>query len=523
MEEHLKVLITTSGLGHRLGDITRFTNKSLVRVGKKPALSYIIEAYPQDTDFVITLGHFGNQVKQFLQLAYPDHNFQFVTVDNYDGPGSSLCYSILQAKNYINSPFIFHACDTLVTESIPLSNKNWLGGCKTKNSANYVSFDTNGKFVNKLKEKGELNYDYSYIGLAGIYNYQEFFQALEEIYNQNPKNNQLSDVNALRQIIGLGLGFEYKEFKEWLDIGNVDGLKHAREVIPDKFEILDKLGESIFIFNDFVIKFFADEKICRNRVLRGKLLKGLVPEIIDSSDNFYKYKFSDGKLMANNATEDNFKDLLEWLKNYLWIEKSSDNFYDICLDFYFKKTKERINKFLTETGTEDITCQINGTLIPSINEMLNLIDWDWLCKEPPFQFHGDNILDNILILPNNEFCLLDWRQDFGGSLECGDLYYDLAKLNHNLVFNHDIVNRNLFTINISTKEIECDILRSHNLIQCQKILNKFLSENGFDIKKVQVLTALIWINMAPLHHYPLNQFLFYFGKLNLYKALNEIA
>ena len=38
-----KVLLTTSGLGSRLGNLTKFTNKSLVRVGDKPAISYIIE------------------------------------------------------------------------------------------------------------------------------------------------------------------------------------------------------------------------------------------------------------------------------------------------------------------------------------------------------------------------------------------------------------------------------------------------------------------------------------------------
>ena len=70
MEEH-KVLITTSGLGSRLGSLTDFTNKSLVRVGDKPALSHIIESYSPGTQFVITVGHYSNHVKEFLELAYP--------------------------------------------------------------------------------------------------------------------------------------------------------------------------------------------------------------------------------------------------------------------------------------------------------------------------------------------------------------------------------------------------------------------------------------------------------------------
>ena len=80
-----KVIVTTSGLGSRLGNITDYTNKCLVRIGDKPAISYIIESYPTDTEFVITLGHYGDYVKQFLELAYPTYNFSFVNIDKYSG------------------------------------------------------------------------------------------------------------------------------------------------------------------------------------------------------------------------------------------------------------------------------------------------------------------------------------------------------------------------------------------------------------------------------------------------------
>ena len=112
----LTVLLTTSGVGSRLGELTKHTNKCLVRVDDKPAISHIIESYPDNTNFVITLGHFGSHVEQFLSLAYPDKNFTFVNVDKYEGEGSSLGYSIYQCKEAINSSFIYHACDTIVKD-----------------------------------------------------------------------------------------------------------------------------------------------------------------------------------------------------------------------------------------------------------------------------------------------------------------------------------------------------------------------------------------------------------------------
>ena len=60
-----------------------------------------------------------------------------------------------------------------------------------------------------------------------------------------------------------------------------------------------------------------------------------------------------------------------------------------------------------------------------------MIDFEWLSQAKQHQFHGDFILDNI-IKTKNGYSLLDWRQDFSGLLRAGDMYYDLAKLNHNL-------------------------------------------------------------------------------------------
>jgi len=106
MEEY-KVLITTSGIGSRLGNLTTYTNKCLVRVGDKPAISYIIESYSINTKFIITLGHYGTHVKQFLKLAYPNHNFKFVNIDKFQGKGSSLGFLFYKLKNIYNVLLFF--------------------------------------------------------------------------------------------------------------------------------------------------------------------------------------------------------------------------------------------------------------------------------------------------------------------------------------------------------------------------------------------------------------------------------
>ena len=142
------VLITTSGVGSRLGNLTKYTNKSLIVVGSKPVIAQIIDKYPPDTNFVITLGYYGNHVREFLTLCYPEISFRFIEVNPFDGPRSSLGYSILCARDYLQEPFIFHASDTLILNSeIPQADTNWVAGFKGIDATNYASFDTQGEII----------------------------------------------------------------------------------------------------------------------------------------------------------------------------------------------------------------------------------------------------------------------------------------------------------------------------------------------------------------------------------------
>ena len=257
MEEY-KVLITTSGIGSRLGDLTTYTNKSLIRISDKPAISHIIEHYPKDTFFVITLGHFGSYIKEFLKLTYPDKNFTFVKVDNFEGPGSSLGHSILQAKSELQCPFIFHASDTILTkeDTIPSLEHNWCAGAYKEETSQYRTLRINNDLIDAINEKGEINFDYSYIGLCGIKDYELFWNNLENL----PNTHSLSDVHVINEMLN-NVTFNFHKINNWLDIGNTNELDKTRRYFGSSIKVLDKDNESIYFFNNFVIKFFSDSNI----------------------------------------------------------------------------------------------------------------------------------------------------------------------------------------------------------------------------------------------------------------------
>ena len=188
--------------------------------------------------------------------------------------------------------------------------------------------------------------------------------------------------------------------------------------------------------------------------------------------------------------------LLEWSRINLWKETTCENFFDNCKKFYYDKTIDRINLFKSKKEHIDYEI-INNLNIGKINELINIL------------------------YKNNNFYLIDWREDFGGDQESGDMYYDLSKLQHNIYFNHKNIEQGLFFIDyIDESSCKLDLKCNFFLINQLDEFNKFINKYNYDKRKINILTSLIWINMAPLHEYPLSNFLFNFGKYNLYLSIN---
>ncbi len=238
--EQYKVLLPTSGTGSRLKEITANTNKALLSLHGKPTITYIIDSYPQEVTFVVTLGYLGNSVKTFLETNYPDRQFEFVWVDKYKGPGSSLGYSILKAQKELQCPFVFHACDGIFIEKIPPPDHNWIGGFvedwdrSILALAEYRSHRMNDGNIVSFIERGVPGFDSLHIGLDGIRDYKLWWQVLEEVVHNDPHNTQISDVPILDLMMKRGAKFSWIPFKVWLDIGNLPGLTRAKEYLSEK-------------------------------------------------------------------------------------------------------------------------------------------------------------------------------------------------------------------------------------------------------------------------------------------------
>jgi len=518
-----KVCIPCAGIGSRLGGLTEFLNKSLVSIGTRPTLSHIIDQFPLDTEFVIALGHKGDLIREFMTIAYPHCKVNYVEISNFDGPESGLGLSLQSCKKYLQQPFIFTSCDTLVEETIPPPTENWMGYSTVDNISPYRSISIESEFVKSINEKNnsQITSKNAYIGLAGIFDYHYFWLSMEQ---GGYDAIMIGEAFGLRSLVTSGVkAYEFT----WHDTGNIISLNETRLRYKNKQDpnILDKSNESIWFINNKVIKFSDDINFIANRIKRGYTLSGFVPYINEISLHMYSYIKVEGNVLSEVVNLKLFDLFLNHCINF-WELHTYDNnetilFNKSCYSFYYNKTIERVNLFYDISNKIDGTEIINGIQMPKLDTLLKAVDWEWLSKGTPVRFHGDLHFENVLFSEdNNNFIFLDWRQDFAGNLESGDIYYDFAKILHGLIISHEIISANLFSVNWQSNSIQFDFHRKEKLVNCEKYFYTWLELNGYDCKKVKILTAIIFLNISALHHYPYNELLYILGKFML---RNEVA
>ena len=517
------VVIPTAGIGSRLGKLTKFLNKSLISVSNKPSISHIIEKFPKETDFIIPVGYKSNLVREFLELAHPDLRFQFIEVSPFSGEGSGLGLSLLSCKQYLQKPFIFISCDSLVREEIPLIDKDWMGFGKAEKVDQFRKVYIDKSIVLDICEKNieATKNHYPYVGIAGIHSYEEFWS------NMDKGGNEAIEVGESFGLKGLlPKKIEAIEFS-WNDTGSLDGLEKANKEYYDKDSpnILKKENETIWFVNNKVIKFSDDINFIKNRILRAEKIKEFIPKIVNSKRNMYSYEKVEGLTLSKAVTKKVFKDFLKFSERFF--EKISlsneelKSFRNSCNEFYKIKTFQRVDLFLSSFQEKDLSQVINGQNIPKVKDLLDNLDWNYLSEGEPSRFHGDYHFENVIwSKDSNKFTLLDWRQEFAGSIEIGDVYYDLAKLLHGLIISHEIIDKGYYEIKWDDNKVDFDFLRNQKLILCERLFYDWLDENGYDGKKVKILTSLIFLNIAALHHNPYSHLLFALGKMMLNDEIN---
>ncbi len=509
-----KVFIPSAGIGTRLNKSLNGLNKALVSVNNKPAISHIIDKFNPSIPIIVAVGHLGDTLIQYLDHAYPGRDITIIET-SYNGLGQTM----IECKDYLQCPFVFCTNDTIVLEEIPPPDENWMGYSETIPEDEYRTITIDGDYIHEILEKNRqsIGVRLPYIGLAGIKDYKQFWKHLRQGISSGSISQ--GESYAFRKILK-DADIKGHPFT-WYDIGTEEKYRETeKDFNTGEHVILPKAHEAIWFVNDRVVKYFNDKDIVTQRVHRATDLKGYVPNILQVSDNMYSYNYTAGKILSYNTTFPVFEKLLFELKTFWTPKKAPSGFEQRCHDFYYKKTKDRIAKYNSRYSYIDKEEKINGITTPKLSKLLDRINWDVFFDAIPVRFHGDLHFGNIILGDDESFILLDWRQNFG-DMGIGDVYYDLAKLMHGIIVSHGLINKNMFSIEVDGDMVSMELMRTQQLIDIESRFKQFIIEEGYDLKKVYILTALIYLNIAALHHHPYSVFLYYFGKNLLFQHLGD--
>ena len=522
MKKNYKVVILAAGSGTRLKPETDFYNKALITIGNKTALSRIIELFDDDVEIVIAVNHKADIVKDFCQIAYSDRDISFVDVDNI-GQGYGPGYALLFCKEYLQCPFYFFTCDTLVDkEELPDLTINWVGINHIEGNPTFYSKviieNVKTMLVHSYSWTSEHDAEtYAFIGCAGIRDYKQYFKNLD-----NAKIIR-NEKQILSGFIGLETYGSY--FKSWRDVGTRESLEKVRKGYDD-VNPFRKIDEFTVEANNKIIKFNASKKWISDRLIRSRILNKLVPES-NVRGSFLYYDKVEGDLLSNilNKKLDTvlFIKFLNWCSENLWtdIVIDEDSTKEIAAEFYYFKTLERMKQLYSTTDIKDGEDVINGLKTRHLEQLLDLVKSHLIYMLPKI-FHGDLHTGNVIVGDDKKFHLIDWRQNMNGRIDVGDMYYDLAKMLHAFVLPHESLRNGKFVVDKTINGhmwygYEEDDLSKEYISQ----LESFVKREGLDWERVQLLTAIVYINMSPLHPSPYRELLYYLGKRKLHQWVQK--
>lgn len=489
------VLILCAGLGSRMAGLTKDINKALLPINNKPIISHIIEKFPKDYEFVLAVGYKSEILKDYLRIAHPEHNFIFVDIKNYDGKDSGPGITALSCKTHLQRPFYISTCDCLIESEIPNLDGNWLGVYPTSYPEKYSTLRVEKEKIVEFENKSSQGFDLAFIGICSIWDYETFWTELE-------KNMCDGELVSAFQNPSVFNNFKTKTLS-WFDTGNLDDYIKTKDYFEDKPLSLNKSnGELTFLVNNKFIKFSPEEKVQRNRAERSIFLSEKIPQSFKWRNNFVYYPWVSGRTLYEIDSFTVYRNFLEEFIQGVKICEFNQEDVLLLKKFYKDKTNQRLELYKDRFGVDYLQKKlfINGKEFMTLEDLYNSINFD--CFENNkfhFTFHGDLQFDNILY-DGLKFTFVDWRESFADNTSKGDLYYDLAKLYGGCLIPYNkMKNDNFFKIEGGISFLNYDLSISPELEKFKHFYESWILDNGFDLKKIKLITGLIFLNMCPLH------------------------
>ncbi len=491
----------------------------MIPINSKPVIWYILEDLVNRwiSDAILLLNPRDAYTEKYVSIRY---SWKFESLQIKYTESWSLVQTLYNWWNNINSTnyswILIYLWDTIYKWNLGFDNSFITVTSKYSESSKWCFVEKNNdsySFINK-----PINYNWVWKAVTWLYFFddsQKFIEILNEI-----KDGEISNI---LQKYSESKSIELIESEWRYDCWHIDNYYRAK---------IDFLKIREFNWIKFNPEFWTitksslskKDKIRReiNRYLNVPHdLKIFSPRLINYSYwnedtapyyeiEYYGYQSLWDMFVFSYLSQESWKLIIDNLFSKLKIFKQykSNQPFSFFYDMYYDKTIKRVNQLQNIPEWANLLSMdkiiINKSeyrWIPYVLGDLGKLVESLYDKDDITFIHGDFCLSNILYDINNGILkMIDPRWYFWELWVFWDHKYDIAKLRHSFVWFYDFIVSDLFEVKkIQENEFELEIYvdQIHNFIA--KYFDEVIVKYWYNIEKIKLVEALLFLSMIPLH------------------------
>lgn len=440
-----------------------------------------------------------------------------------------LAHTIYFGIKDIKNPIIINFADTIVLDDISKIKQDAFFYAEDYMSDTWTFFEEkDGKIENvfdKVSEYSEAKKKL-FVGVFKIINTEYFKECLLNAFET--KNKIESSFFYAIRLYSQKYPLKAVKTEGWFDIGHIDKYYNSNlEVKAREFNhiTIDRQRGILRKSSDDKDKFVGEIKWYLKLPADLEYVR---PRIFDYSTSYnqpyvsmeyYAYHTVHELFLYGDLTYNQWVDIFNRIafvcNDFRRYTVNDKNIKSALKDMYLTKTIQRFEKMREDERfsvfyNDSIT--VNNKKYKSLTEISKVLEKvvpEMLYDVDSFNIiHGDLCFANIMVDSNFSFIkVIDPRGKFGAYDIYGDSRYELAKLFHSVDGKYDFIIKDLFEIDYDLKKgsINYHILDRKRKYDLYEIFREaFKEEIKDDLKKIELIEALLFLSMIPLHGESLN-------------------
>lgn len=504
--------------------------EELQNIGKLPPViyplnggiifDYLFKQYsPKMDEMVIVCHENAGKVHRRLK-SYCTGKVRIFDLPELDDLGHTIYYGMKEMEG----PVIINFADTLVMDNIWDYEEDCFFYSESVPSDTWTFFEEQNGVLTGIYDKTNAwmkNTRKLFVGVFQIMDPRLFCQCLETAFSQ--KELAMSSFYFALKLYSKRRPLRTIYTDHWSDIGHADRYFHSKvEVQAREFNhiridrergILRKTSDDREKFIGEILwylKLPADVEYSRPRIFAYSTQ--YTDPFVEME--YYSYHTLHELFLYGDIPEWQWRDIFDRIRfilaDFHRYRVSGEGVKKSLEEVYLHKTLKRLQSLENDaafTGFFRKSMQVNGVTYCSLDEICSILkeiipsllyDADEFCI-----IHGDLCFANIMVDNNFQFIkVIDPRGRFGEYDIYGDPRYELAKLFHSVEGKYDYIIQDLMSVECEPEEavLKYDIFDRQREYDLAEIFRQeFRDEIGEDLQKIQLIEALLFLSMVPLH------------------------